>query len=367
MHDADSTTTDTNQRDALVERLFGATLAAMDLFAVYIGDRLGFYRILADGKARTSSELASATSTHDRYVREWLEQQAVTGLLEVVDADAEAGDREFRLLPGHVEPLTDPDSLFTMTPLAQIFAGCVRPLPQILEAYRTGGGVPFDAYGVDLVEGQSGSTRPMFRHQLIQEWLPALPDIFQMLESRADARVADIGMGIGRSSIAIAEAFPRVLVDGFDLDERSVMVARENAEAAGVADRVTFHLRDAGDPELAGNYDFALAIECIHDMADPVSTLRSMARLVGPGGTVLIGDERVADSFSAPGDDVERYMYGFSILHCLPVGMSDQPSVATGTVMRASTLLGFAMEAGFSRSEILPVEHDFFRFYRLTA
>ena len=367
MSESTGATSVSDERDALVERLFGATLAAMDLFSVYLGEKMGFYRALSSSESMTSTQLATATDAHERYVREWLEQQAVTGLLEVSLNNAEATLREFRLPPGHIEPLTDPDSLFTMTPLAQILAGCVKPIDQVLDAYRSGGGVPFEAYGTDLIEGQAGSTRPMFLHQLTQEWLPAMPDVFKRLTTGEDARIADIGMGLGLSSIAMAKAFPNVLVDGFDLGEASVAAARDKAEEAGVADRVSFHVRDAGDPELAGRYDLALAVECIHDMSDPVSTLRSMARLVGDGGTVFIADERVADIFAAPGDDVERYMYGFSILHCLPVGMVDQPSVATGTVMRSSTLLQYATEAGYSAAEVLPLEHDFFRFYRLTA
>jgi len=134
-----------------------------------------------------------------------------------------------------------------------------------------------------------------------------------------------------------------------------------------VADRVTFQVRDAGDPDLAGTYDLALAFECIHDMSDPVSVLGAMRRLVGPGGTVLIVDERVPDAFAPHGDAVERMMYGFSVLHCLPVGMVEQPSAETGTVMRRATFRRYAEEAGFSRVDELPIANDFFRFYRLTA
>ncbi|MGH2559583.1 MAG: SAM-dependent methyltransferase, partial [Thermomicrobiales bacterium] len=173
--------------------------------------------------------------------------------------------------------------------------------------------------------------------------------------------------GLGWSSIAIAKAYPNARVDGFDLDEASVAAAQANAETAGVAGRVAFQVRDAGDPTLAGQYDFALAVECIHDMSNPVATLQAMHRLVGAGGTVLVVDEKVADVFTAPGDEVERYMYGFSILHCLPVGMTEQPSAGTGTVMRASTMRQYAEQAGYRAVDVLPIEHDFFRFYRLTA
>ncbi|MBA2754909.1 MAG: methyltransferase domain-containing protein [Chloroflexia bacterium] len=353
--------------DALVERLFNATIAAMDIFSVYIGDRLGYYRSLAAEGPATSAELAARTGTAERYAREWLEQQAVTAILAVDDAGEDTAARRYRLPAGYEAVLVDPDSLTAMAPVAQIFAGCVAPLPRLLDAFRTGGGVPYEAYGADLHEGQAGTTRPQFRHMLGQAWLPAMPDVHARLLADPPARVADIGVGLGWSSIAIARAYPTCHVDGFDLDEASVAVARANVAAEGLADRVTIHPRDAGDPELAGHYDLALAIECIHDMPDPVAVLRAMRRLVGEGGTTLIVDEKVADAFIAPGDDVERYMYGFSILHCLPVGMVEQPSAATGTVMREATLRRYAEEAGFQAVEVLPIEHDFFRFYRLTG
>lgn len=353
--------------DALAARLFDATVSAMDLFAVYLGDRLGYYRALADHGPATSGELAARTATAERYAREWLEQQAVTGILAVENPEAAATERRFRLPAGYEAVLVDPESPTAMAPLAQVFVGCVKPLPQLLAAFRTGGGVPYADYGPDLHEGQAGTTRPQFRHLLAQEWLPALPDVDDRLRADPPARVADVGMGLGWSSIAIARGYPNVRVDGFDLDPASVAAARANAEAAGVAARVAFHHRDAGAPDLAGRYDFALAVECIHDMPDPVAVLRAMRRLVGAGGPVLVVDEKVADRFTAPGDDVERSMYGFSILHCLPVGLVEQPSAATGTVMRAETFRRYAAEAGFRQTEILPIEHDSFRFYRLTG
>ena len=360
-------TTSAASPDALVERLFGATIAAMDLFAVYLGDRLGYYRALADGGPATSGELARRTGTAERYAREWLEQQAVTGILACENPEAEATERRYRLPAGYEAVLVDPDSLTAMAPMAQIFAGCVKPLPTLLEAYRTGGGVPFEDYGADLAEGQAGTTRPQFRHLLTQEWLPAMPDVHARLQTDPPARIADIGMGLGWSSIAIAQAHPTVHVDGFDLDAASVEAARTNADAAGVADRVNFHCRDAGDADLVGRYDFALAVECIHDMPAPVAVLSAMRRLVGEGGPVLVVDEKVADRFAAPGDEVERMMYGWSILHCLPVGMVEQPSAATGTVIREATMRRYAEAAGFRRIEVLPIAHDFFRFYRLTG
>jgi 2-polyprenyl-3-methyl-5-hydroxy-6-metoxy-1,4-benzoquinol methylase len=179
--------------------------------------------------------------------------------------------------------------------------------------------------------------------------------------------VADVGCGTGWSSIALAEAYPKVRVDGFDVDDPSIATARQNAAKAGLQDRVTFAVRDAADPRLAGSYQLVTAFETIHDMANPVAALRAMRALVASGGAVLVADERVAETYAAPGDELERFMYGWSILHCLPVGMVAPPAVGTGTVMRPDTLRRYAREAGFSDIEVLQIEHDFWRFYRLVA
>jgi 2-polyprenyl-3-methyl-5-hydroxy-6-metoxy-1,4-benzoquinol methylase len=165
--------------------------------------------------------------------------------------------------------------------------------------------------------------------------------------------------------MAIAKSYPKVQVDGFDLDRPSVEMARQNARRFGVSDRVKFHVRNAADPPLVGRYDLVAAFECIHDMADPVSALRAMKQLTGPAGTVLVVDERVGESFSTSKNDIDWMMYGWSILHCLPVGMADKPSAETGTVMRPDRLRAYAQEAGFAKVEILPIENYFFRFYRL--
>lgn len=163
----------------------------------------------------------------------------------------------------------------------------------------------------------------------------------------------------------MAKAFPKIRVDGFDLDEPSITLARTNAAEAGLADRVAFHVRDASDSALAGQYDLVTAFECMHDMSRPVEALRVMRSLLAGGGAVFIVDERVGETFGVPGDDVERLNYNFSVLHCLPVGMADQPSAATGTVMRPDALRRYALAAGFQDLEILPIEHDLWRFYRL--
>jgi 2-polyprenyl-3-methyl-5-hydroxy-6-metoxy-1,4-benzoquinol methylase len=337
----------------------------MDIFTVFLGDQLGFYGVLAEDGALTSTELARRTGTHERYAREWLEQQTVAGLLEVEDANVEAENRRYYLPPGHEEVLAHVDNPNFLPPLAQTVVGAVSPLSNVLQAYRSGGGVPYAKYGKIFREGQGRLNRVSFLQNLGHEWIPAMPDVDARLKSDATARVADIGCGVGWSSIGIAKAYPNIRVDGFDLDRPSIELARANAEEAGVADRVKFYVRDAGDPELAGKYDLVMALECVHDLSRPVEVLDAMRRLAKEGGAVLVVDERVGDRFTSSGNEVEWLMYGFSVLHCLPAGMAEQPSVATGTVMRPSTLRRYAQEAGFTDIEILPIDNFFFRFYRL--
>ncbi len=165
--------------------------------------------------------------------------------------------------------------------------------------------------------------------------------------------------------MAITRAYPGIQVDGVDLDEASIEAARRHLDGSGLEDRVTFHLGDAADHRLAGRYDLVTIFEALHDMAYPVEVLRSCRALLAEGGVVVVGDERVADSFTAPADDLERFYYGFSVLHCLPVGMVGDGAAGTGTVMRADTVRRYAEEAGFRGFEVLPIENDFYRFYRL--
>ena len=362
---AEATLDKMTRRDALAERLFQATLGTWDIASVYLGHRLGLYRALSEVEPATSDELAAATGLAERYTREWLEQQAVSGLLECENPEANAANRRFAIPAGHAAVLVDVDDPNFLAPLAQITVGALRPLPELLRAFRTGGGVSYADYGPDLRAGQAGMNRNLFLHQLGSDYLPAIGSLHERLTADPPARVADIGCGVGWSCVGIARAYPKVHVDGFDLDDSSVAEAQDVLRNAGVTDRVDVQLRDAADPALAGRYDLVTAFECVHDMSDPVGALRTMRRLASSGGTVLVMDERVADAFDPAAGDVERLMYGFSILHCLPVGLVDSPSAATGTVMRAGTLIDYAREAGFSDVDILPLEHPFFHFYRL--
>jgi SAM-dependent methyltransferase len=350
-------------RDAFAARLFEATLGAFDLLAIHLGLDLGLYRALADGGPATPHELAERAGIDGRYAREWLEQQAVTGILAVDDPAAAPDDRRFALPSAHAEVLLDPDSPAAGAPLPRYVVSGARMLPAIVEAYQRGEGVGWADYP-GLVEAQELANRPVFRHQLTQEWLPAIPDVHARL--RTGARVADVACGAGWSAIAMAHAYPAVHVDGLDVDPESIDRAQRNAAAEGLGlSRVAFHLVDAGQHDLDGSYDVVTIFEAVHDLSRPVEVLRAARNLLAPGGTAIVVDEKVAEAFTAPGDDVERLNYGYSLVFCLVNSLADRPSVGTGAVMRPDTMRAYALEAGFRSVSILPIEHETFRFYRL--
>lgn len=354
---------DDARRDALAERMFAATLGAFDLLAIHLGLDLGLYASLHRDGAATPAELAARSGIHQRYAREWLEHQAVGGLLDVVEASDDADARRYALPAPHADVLLDPDHLSTMAPMPLMISSAVRTWPALLDAYRTGAGVDWTDYP-RLSEAQELANRPLFQHLLAQEWLPAIPDVHARLQA-GGARVADVAAGSGWSSIAMGRAYPGIEVHGLDLDAEAIARARENAAAAGVADRVTFHVVDAGDHSLDGQFDLVTIFEAVHDLARPVEVLTAVRSLLAPGGTAIVMDEKVAEAFTAPGDDIERLMYAYSLFFCLANGLADRPSVGTGTVMRPALFRQYAGAAGFRSVTILPIEHDVFRFYRL--
>ncbi len=348
--------------DALAERLFGATIDAVELLTVALGMRLGLYDVLAEAVDVTAEELANKADIHPRYAREWLEQQAVAGFL-VADGDQEAS-RRFALPAAHRPVFADPTSPAYVSPFALIVSAVGQTLPRVVEAYRSGEGLAFSEYGDDMRHGQAAINRPAFLTDLPTVWLPAMTDVHERLTS-GNAWVADVGCGVGWASIGIAQAYPGVHVDGFDLDVASIEDARRNAAEAGVDDRVSFYPEAAGAAATKGRYDLVCILEALHDMAQPVEVLRAVREMVADGGAVLVADERVAEQFTAPGDEIERMMYGWSVLHCLVAGMAEQPTAATGTVMRPAKLRDYARKAGFARVEVLDVDNDLFWLYRL--
>jgi 2-polyprenyl-3-methyl-5-hydroxy-6-metoxy-1,4-benzoquinol methylase len=346
---------------SLEERLFGATVGALELFGVYLGDRLGLYQALQAAGGLTPDGLAAACGIHPRYAREWLEQQAVAGVLVVDDAARPADQRRYTLPAAHAAVVADASHPSHLAPLARMIAGIGGVIDQVAAAYRSGDGVPYARYGSDFRHGQGGINRPAFEGPLVEKWLPALSSGAAKLA--AGGRVADLGCGQGWAAIAVARAFPRAEVWGLDGDPASIEDARGFAAAAGV--NVRFECADASALANHRPFDVVMLLEVLHDLARPVDVLRAARAGVADDGAVLIADEKVAPRFEAPGDDLERMMYGWSITHCLPTQMVERSSAAIGTVIRESTVQQLAREARFGRVEVLDVDGGFFRIYEL--
>lgn len=351
----------THTEEALVDRIFGAAVQSLELFSIYLGKRLGLYDALRRLGSASPTELAGVADVHPRYAREWLEQQAVAGLIEVDDVRAPAEARRYSLPPGTSAVLTEPAHPMNVLSFADAMVGLGAILPRVADAYRSGGGIPFSDYGADIRNAQGGLNRPAFTHELTGAWLPAVPDIHEALGR--GIRVAEVGSGQGWASIALAKAYPASTIIGLDLDHASVADARRFAAEAGVSP--TFIAADGASLAEHGPYDLAFIFESLHDMSRPDNVLAAVRQSLTPGGSLIVMDERVQDEFTAPGDEVERMMYGWSITWCLVNSMAEQPSLATGTVLRRPVVEQLAAGAGFASCEVLPIESDFFRFYRM--
>lgn len=366
----EATTTDLEAADlgeqigAFSMRLLGSIVAVMDMATLRIGLETGLYQALRGAGPATAGQVATAAGLDERYTREWLEQQAVTGIIELV-SDGAPEQRRYALPTAHAEVLLNRNSFAYLGAVAMM-ADIAQVVPDVEQAFRDGTGIGWSKYGDSLRIGQAELNRPGYLQQLAQDWLPAMPDIHERLSS-GPARVADVCCGTGWSSIAFALAYPDVTVDAFDSDDASISDARRNAAEAGVADRVRFEVRDAANPELDESaYDLVMAFECIHDLARPVEALAAMRRLVADDGFVVVADNAVDEEFTAPGTEVDRLLYGSSVLVCLPSGRDHDHSAGSGAVMRSSTFRAYATEAGFAAVDVADVPHMFWRFYRLS-
>jgi len=348
--------------DALAERIRRSEIAALDMYAVYLGQRLGLYAVLASGGPATSAELADRAGIAERYAREWLEHQAVSGYLDVDDPAAASDRRRYSVPAAHMAVLVDRDSPSFSTHRAIELVRGGRRLPELVEAFREGGGIPPLPWEP---EGRADFNRPRYVNLLGREWLPRIPEVNERLSADPPARVADVACGTGWSSIAMAAAYPRITVDGFDLDADAIEQAMANSRSERLDDRVTFRAADATDPGFSGRYDLVTIFEALHDMSRPVEALQASRALLDTGGWLLLADELVADEFSLPVSEREHEIYGWSLVSCLPDAMDDPETAATGAVMRPATLRSYATAAGFSEVETLPIETEFWRFYRL--
>ena len=302
------------------ERVFGSLLGAFDTVSIFVGEQLGLYDALHRRGPLTYDEAAEQTAIHRRYAREWLEQQTVAGLVEVVDAAAPAEDRRYRLPDAYAEVLCNRDSLSYMAPFARMLAAAAIQLPALLEAYRTGGGVAWETYGALMRTAQADANRPLFLQLLGHDWLSSLPDVDDAAARRRPGWPTSAAAKGGRRS-----ASPRPIPGARRRVRRRRglgAAARRHAAEHGVSDRVRFTLVDAGTLPAAGDYDLVTAFECVHDMPDPVSVLAGAAA-AGHAGRHRPGDGRAgARDVHRPRGPGGAADVRLPPLICLPDGMS---------------------------------------------
>jgi 2-polyprenyl-3-methyl-5-hydroxy-6-metoxy-1,4-benzoquinol methylase len=354
-----------NQKEgqALSVRLWLNCLATQELLCTYLGIRLGLYDALTQGAAN-AAQLAARAHIAVRYAREWLEQQAVAGILTVERNSANGNERVYSLSDAHREVLTDSDSPFSRVAGIRPLGAVAQALPELLAAYRSGAGVADRAYGQDWMQGHGGSNRALYAHYLANWIRTTMPDVDARLSAEG-ARAADIGCGAGWAVVALALAYPKLHAEGFDIDREVLREATRNAEQSGVAERVHFQLRDCSLPGIEDNYDLVCLFDTLHELPKPVEVLRNCRAACAAEGCVLVIDANVAEEFVAPANEIERFQYTTSVLHCLPASMVEQPSAETGTIMRPALVRRYVQQAGFADIKILPTDDRFHRLYRV--
>ncbi|HTR90454.1 MAG TPA: class I SAM-dependent methyltransferase [Trebonia sp.] len=301
----------------------GAVVAAGN---VVVGDRLGLYRALAEAGPSTAAELAARTGTDERYVAEWLAGQAAGGYLEY-------GDGRFSMTAEQAFALADPSGPVDVAGAFQLALGAVAAVPAIAEAFRTGAGVGWHEQSADVFTGCERFFRAGYAAHLVQDWLPALPGIVSRLS--AGGSVADVGCGLGASSVLLASAFPAARVSGSDYHEGSISLAVKRAADAGVADRVSFETASATTFSGAG-YDLVTTFDCLHDMGDPVGAARHIRSALADGGSWLIVEPMAADTVEGNLNPVGRVYYNFSTLLCLPNARSQDGHAGSSGVVGSS-------------------------------
>ena len=315
----------------------GATAAAGN---VVIGHNLGLYKALADGPA-SADELAARTQTSPRYIAEWLRGQAAGGYVEY-DAAADS----YSMTEEQAFALTNPDGGIYAPGAFVLALGTLRAEPRITEAFRSGAGLGWHEQDADVFTGCEQFFRPGYIANLIPAWIPALEGVEDKL--RAGANVADIGCGLGASTILLAQEYPNSRFTGSDYHDQSIELARKHAGDAGVTDRVTFEVASAATFPGTG-YDLAATFDCLHDMGDPLAAAKHIRQALKPDGTWLIVEPYATDEVAANMNPVGRVYYNFSTLLCVPNALSQSGGYALGAQAGEAAIRQVVTDAGFTR------------------
>jgi SAM-dependent methyltransferase len=322
-------------------RAVGDLAAGYGGVMVSLGRKLGLYEAMAGAGPLDSREVARRSGCAERYVREWLNSQAAGGYV-VYHPSSET----YELTAEQAMVLADPESPVFLPPAWEVPASMWFDQDRAIEAFRTGAGVPWGEHDGRLFCGSAAFYRNAYRGQLVQDWLPALDGVEADLKS--GARVADVGCGHGHSTIIMAEAFPKSRFVGFDYHPQSVAAARNNAEEAGMADRVAFEVADAVSYP-GRDFDLICFFDCLHDMGDPVGAARHAARALSGHGTVMLVEPYAGDRVEENMNPVGRLYYAASTTLCVAHSLSEEGRFALGAQAGEARLASVLRSAGFSR------------------
>ena len=331
---------DPQKLDALVGRLVGDVGISITGALVVLGDQLGLYKAMADGKPVTSQELAAKTGFKERYIREWLSGQAAA---EYIDYDAET-DR-FSLSPEQALAFAEEDSPAFFAGAFEIIQSMWVDEPKVETAFRSGEGIGWHEHSKCLFRGTERFFRPGYNANLTESWIPALDGVEAKL--RQGATVADVGCGHGASTILMAKAYPNARFFGFDYHGPSIERARAAAQKAGVGDRIVFEQASAKDFP-AKRYDLVTMFDCLHDMCDPVGAGRHVRETLGQDGTWMIVEPFANDSLKDNLNPVGRIFYGASTMICTPASQSQEVGLCLGAQAGEMRLRKVVLDAGFS-------------------
>jgi 2-polyprenyl-3-methyl-5-hydroxy-6-metoxy-1,4-benzoquinol methylase len=337
-------TIDQQKLEQFMHRFVGDLGAAMSGALVVIGDRLGLYRAMGDGEPVTAERLAQRTQTDERYVREWLSNQAAGGYV-TYDPDHDT----FFLTPEQSLALAQDDSPVFIPGAFQSAAAMTKATDKVAAAFESGHGVGWDEHDHDLYCGTERFFRPGYMANLVSSWIPALDGVQAKLE--AGARVADVGCGHGASTILMAQAFPRSEFVGIDYHAPSIAHAHNAAEEAGVDDRVRFEVASAKEYRAAGKsaYDLVTMFDCLHDMGDPVGAAAHVLETIAPDGTWMLVEPYAGDCLQENLNPVGRVFYAASTLVCTPASRAQEVGLALGAQAGERRLAEVLSAGGFTR------------------
>jgi SAM-dependent methyltransferase len=314
--------------------------AAMNAALILVGDKLGIYKAMAGSGPMASEEIAAKTKTHERYVREWLAAQSAGGFITY-----DATTKRYTLPPEQALALADETSPVFLPGFFEIVSACIKDEPKVTEAFRTGKGLGWHEHDHCLFAGTERFFRPNYRAHLIGEWIPALGDVESKL--KAGAKVADVGCGLGTSTILMAQAYPKSTFVGFDYHPASIQMAQEAAAKAGVSERIQFEVASAKEYPGEG-YQLVAFFDCLHDMGDPEGAARHVRKTLDPGGAWMIVEPFANDKLEDNLNPIGRVFYSASTMLCTPASLSQEVGLGLGAQAGEARLSKILKSAGFT-------------------